>query len=168
MTETDKTKHPFLTAIFVAVALTLFLSLRRGTGFMSLFMLPFIALWLLYTAYSLWRHPARRCQRGYEGALWLAGITILTATHLYWRYSAEHYASEVSQAVEQYITQNGSCPPKLELVHHSHAELQKHLGRYALYLCEYNNPSLFYLSTFNSFDREIYDFKTHSWWHKYD
>jgi hypothetical protein len=45
-------------------------------------------------------------------------------------------------------------------VHHSHAELQKHLGRYALYLCEYNNPSLFYLSTFNSFDREIYDFKT--------
>lgn len=168
MAETDNTKHPLLNTIFVALITTLALSLPYGCGFMSLFMLPFIALWLLYAAYSLWRHPTRRHLRGYEGALWLAGIAIVTATHLYWRYSAERYANEVSQAVEQYITQNGSCPPKLDIIHHSLAEWQSHLGHAAFYHCEYGQPSLYYGSTFVGFDREIYDFKTHSWWYKPD
>lgn len=168
MTEIDSTKRPLFNTIFVALVATLAFSLLRGFGFMSLFMLPFIALWMLYAAYTLWRHPARRRLRGYEGALWLAGIIILTATHLYWRYSAERYANEISQAVEQYITQNGSCPPKLDIIHHSLAEWQSHLGRTAFYHCEYGQPSLSYGNTFNSFDREIYDFKTHSWWHKPD
>ena len=129
-------------------------------GFMLVFVVPILVVWLVYSAYVIWRRPARRKLQILQVALWLLVVGGVLLAHLHYYSAARSAGNTAVTAILQYKASHGVYPPSLRA-----AGLQS-TGWGVSYLFDHGQPVLFYPATFIVFETCSYNFERQSWEHQ--
>lgn len=165
----------FAVTPFIATSLTccvlVAMPLIIGTSFSSRLVSPvlalFLAVWLPYSAFVIWKHKDRRRQQGATVAIWAMTIAALVGIHAYHAHMAEKAADQVLTKVLAYKAQRGVFPKSLEDVGLSTSAFKR--TAHLLYgLAEDGAPHLSFGSAANPFDKYWYDFSSNAWQFKED
>jgi energy-coupling factor transporter transmembrane protein EcfT len=151
----------------IAVPVMILLLAPRHLGFMLLFVAIPLVPWFLYSLYIIATQPTRRALQGSKVGVWMVGVLTVIGIHVYYHVSTRDNANEIVSAIQIYVKEHGSCPPAIEAIGMSQAQLRSELG-YAGYYCQSGKPKLFYGSTYVPFEQESYDFDNSQWRHIYD
>jgi energy-coupling factor transporter transmembrane protein EcfT len=154
------TWQTFVTVVVAAVFLG-----TRHVGFMSLLCLPFLAVWLLYSAYVIVRYPLRRTAQTVRVAMWVVGAMVIVGIHSARWHTTRSYANTVVTAIRAYTQTHGGCPPTLAAIGISPADFKDVLGL-SSYQCHGGiSPSLAYAVPYIIYETYRYDFPTSKWVH---
>ena len=160
----SSTRHVVTTAI--CCILFLVVTTRMHAGFMALMMLPFLAIWCLSCAWTMWRQPGRRRQQTIKLLMWGAALGIVAAVHLYYAHAARQDAGRALAAITEYRIRHKAYPATLAQAGLDQAALKK---RWMLsYVLDAGRPQLVYAVTFTAFETWSYDFATSKWVYRPD
>jgi energy-coupling factor transporter transmembrane protein EcfT len=150
--------RPFI-GTAASCAVVAFFTAQVHSGFMLIFVLPFLAIWLLYSVYVVWKHPARRITQSIKAGLWLLVVGGVLLTHWHYQKAARDAADFAASAILRYKASHGSFPKTLEA-----AGLKNYRKNWGVsYFLQDDRPGLFYPATFVVFDTYWYDFQHQSW-----
>jgi hypothetical protein len=133
----------------------------RGGVMFWVAVLP-LGVWFLYSAYIIWRYPARRRLQIIQACLWLAVVGCACALHRYYYVSARAAANQIVQAVYAYKRQHGVYPERLE---DAGVRLDERGGRWHIgyVVGDRKTHTLIYPATFMIFDSYAYEFEKGDW-----
>lgn len=140
-----------------------FLCVQRSAGFFVVLVILFLVPWLAYSGYLIWRKPLVRISQLLKICIWCIVITVVFATHEYYRIRSRDAANAVASAIVSYRIKGGAFPARLT---DAGVQLPKHGGQWRIsyaYGYGYKEPFLSYPSTFNPFDSYSYDFAKSQW-----
>lgn len=146
----------------IGAALLTLLLCARSAGFMVIFECLFIAPWLAYSLWIIYRHPERRRLQALQVGCWLLSITVIALVHLHLAATSRAYAQTIADAVARYNTDNGHYPADLQAIGYRRDTIRARLGM-ANYSLEHGEPLLFYADTFTAFQTYSYDFGSGKW-----
>ena len=148
----------FIGTVVGCVALVIICAPIHG-GITLLFVVPFLAVWLIYSAYVIWRNPARRNTQSIKAGTWI--LTVFGVLLVHWHYynAARNDANFVATSILRYKTAHGSYPQNLDAINLRNYGRKWMLG----YILDKGEPGLFYGATFVPFDTYFYDFEKRSW-----
>jgi len=133
-------------------------------GFMVFLAVPFLVLWLPYSAFlSIWSKPARRRLQAIKVCLWLAVVAGGYSLHWYYRIAARAAADEVIQVVLAYKEKTGSYPKRLEDAGVALGQGGRLPWRISYFETEQKTHWLIYPNTFIVFQVYIYKFEQGRW-----
>jgi hypothetical protein len=136
-------------------------------GFIALACI-FVVPWSFYSIQrSIWR-PQERGLRLFKVCVWVSLLGIATLVHVDRHISTQAKVNPIATAINKYIDLNGKCPAELAQVGYSTEALRAAAGGLSFYHCTDGNPTLVYISTYQVFETEAYDFKKRVWRHDYD
>jgi hypothetical protein len=155
--------RPFIGTI-VACAIVGLLTAQMHSGFLLLLFIPFFVIWLVYSVYVIWRHPAKRMTQAIKAGLWLVVIGAVLLTH--WRYAkvARDAGDAAVAEIIRYKTSHGTFPATPEAAGLKPFSKSSRVR----YFLEDGKPKLFYPATFVIFDTYWYDFEKQSWEYRAD
>lgn len=132
------------------------------TLFFNVVALPFLVIWLVYSAFIIWRRPPRRREQSVKIAIWVVAVVLIFQLGAYLEASARSDAEQVLTKVLQYRSQHGLYPSDLRKVGLDDAEAKRR--RKLFYgVNERKEPVLFYASTYNPLDKYWYNFTSGQW-----
>lgn len=143
----------------MACAVVLALTARPGMALALVFVLPVMALVLVWLGIKAWRKPQLRLQCAAKAMCVVLTLCLVYGLHQLYAKRAGQHAHAVSAAVEQFRQTQGHYPSDL-------AQLKLHdAGAWQLRyrLAQDGTPVLSRPSTANPFDKHIYDFETRAW-----
>ena len=143
----------------MACAVVLALTARPGMALVLMFVLPVMALVLVWLGIKAWRKPQLRLQCAAKAMCVVLTLCLVYGLHQLYAKRAGQHAHAVSAAVEQFRQTQGHYPSDL-------AQLKLHdAGAWQLRyrLAQDGTPVLSRPSTANPFDKHIYDFETRTW-----
>lgn len=139
------------------VALFIILTGAKHSGFIAVFIAPFILLGLLRRGFLIWKKPGERRLHGMVVAIWFCAVAVVAGAHTYYFHAARGAAEEVLDTVLRYKETNGVYPPSL-------AEIGGKQGKDGVfYSANDGSPKLFHFATFTPFDRYEYEFYLQRW-----
>ena len=123
------------------------------------FVLPVMALVLVWLGIKAWRKPQLRLQCAAKAMCVVLTLCLVYGLHQLYAKRAEQHAHAVSAAVEQFRQTQGHYPSDLsQLKLHDAGAWQLRYGR-----AQDGTPLLYRPSTANPFDKHIYNFEAHTW-----
>ncbi len=138
-----------------------FLCAQKSIGFILYLVIPAIFIWLIYSSYLLRRNPSERISLLLKFGIWCLSLTIVFCMHHYYRIKSREVADSVAIAVSVYYKTNGVYPLSL-----ANAGINLH-GRGGAWRITYGliseKPFLSYPSTFDPFDKYVYNFVESKW-----
>ncbi len=154
----NMTFRPLIGTIVLCAVVALLTASVHG-GFMLIFVLPFLSVWLLFSAYASWKRPVERKIRAAKAGLWLTMVVGVLATHWYYHVAARQDADMVVVAVLRYQADHSKFPETLQA-----AGLKDEPSAWRIrYLFKDGRPYLFYPVTYIVFDTYRYDFESKAW-----
>ena len=151
--------RPLITTIAGCCLLAAITTQVHG-GFMLVFLLPIFAIWLIYSAFVIWRRPARRKLQAVAVGLWVFVVGGAFLAHAHYQEAARSAGNAAATAILQYKASYGVYPPSLRAAGLESTDW----GVY--YDFANGTPVLFYPDTFIVFDTYSYNFKQQSWEHQ--
>lgn len=151
---------------FAAAIGLLLLCLQRHAGFMVLFAVPFIAIWLVYNTVAALRRPAGRRVRAYKGAILALVLAAIAAVHWWYAHDARAHAQVAADAVLAFQAREGRFPVQLADAGVDPAQLRRQWRLH--YQLDGDRPVLFYGTTFTPFETHDFDFGTRGWVYRPD
>jgi hypothetical protein len=131
-------------------------------GELTLLLVPIVIVWLIYSAFVVWRRPTDRRLQIAKACACLAALGIITTAQWYHYYSARTAANQILAKLEAFKHRHGKYLGSLGEVHVAEGPLTFPQGL-SYELDPTGNPSLVYMSTFAIFDIYDYDFGKHEW-----
>lgn len=162
MTRIAKSLRPLI-PILVACAALVFSCAGVGGAFLVVAAIPFLGIWLLYSAYIIWRKPEKR--RTQLTRLGILAVTLIgiAAVHFYYYTSARAAGNYAERLVSAYKAVHGTYPDTLE---DAGWRLGAYGGRWRIVYKgngANKDPILMYPATWVIFDMYDYDFRTRQW-----
>ena len=151
--------RPLMTTI-ASCCLVALITAPVHAGFMLVCILPILAIWLLYSAFVIWRQPAKRKLQAIQVGLWFLVVGGVLIVHLHYFRAARSAGNVAVAAVLQYRASHGMFPPSLQVAGVRNA------GWGMFYELAQGKPVLFYPATFIAFDTYAYNFKRRAWEHQ--
>lgn len=151
---------------FAATIGLLLLCVQRHAGFMVLFAVPFIAIWLVYNTVAALRRPAGRRVRAYKGAILALVLAAIAAVHGWYAHDARAHAQGAADAVLAFQAREGRFPAELADAGVDPAQLRRQWRLH--YQLDGDRPVLFYGTTFTPFETHDFDFGTRGWVYRPD
>jgi hypothetical protein len=119
---------------------------------------PFLAVWLPYSAYVIWRRPDARRIQAIKVSLWVVAVGGVLLTQWHYQKAARESANSAVAEIFRYKASRGSFPADLNAINFKDQKTWR-----LAYLVKDGKPSLFYPATFTLFDTYWYDFEHKSW-----
>lgn len=151
---------------FAAAIVLLLLCLQRHVGFMVVFAIPFIAVWLVKSAVAAVRRPAGRRVQAYKGAILALVLAAIAAVHWWYAHDARAHAQATADAVLAFQERERRFPAQLAEVGVDAVQLRRQWRLY--YQVDSGRPALFYETTFTPFEAWVFDFETKAWAYRSD
>ncbi len=101
---------PYLTAVFGCV-LVMMLTIPPHGGFMLIFVVIPLAIWVLYSIGFVLIEPTQLKLRAIIFGFWLATILIVLGAHWYYALDARRAGDAYARVIERYKTEHGFYPP---------------------------------------------------------
>lgn len=147
---------PFI-GTFALCGVTLFLTAPVHGGFLLVFVVPILAVGLLYSVYLIWKRPAVRRLQLVKIALWLLVIGAVCLAQRHYYRAARAAGNVVVASILQYKARHGVFPESLR------AAGVEATSWHIAYILKDGRPSVFYPATFVVFDTYRYNFRQHRW-----
>jgi len=146
-----------LISTIAIAAIVAFLTGAVHGGFMLVLVIPFLIVWLLRSAWTMYRHRERRRLLAGKIAIWIATILVVALLHRYYATEARAEADAAIRAVVAYKNQHGEYPKHL-------SEAGVNNGRWHVgYGVDEHGPWLLYPATFVVFEVWRYNFLSERW-----
>ncbi len=140
-------------------ALVTALTIAPHAGFMLVFVVIALAIWVMLSIIPVVRKPEQLKTRAIILGLWVATILIVLGVHWHYAVDARRAGDECARAIERYKVEHGVYPPDEQA-----AGLAPRRNSYMLsYMLYEGRPSLIYAATFTIFETYDYDFEHHIW-----
>lgn len=147
----------------LAAALLVLLFGQRGMGFMVLFVVLALLIWIPYSAYVVMTKPAIRTSQLARVCIWMLVVPLVYGIHYIRDEITRHNADEMVAAINSFSRTHGHYPPTIEEIGINRQRLKDKLGIPSGYFFHDGNPSFFYPGTFTPFALCDYDFQTSRW-----
>lgn len=155
-----KALHPTLIA---AGVVTLFLC-QRHLGFVVLFEVFILTLWIIASIWVSIRNPQQRSLQAAKVGIWLLSVGIVIGVHLLVATQTRAKAQKLVDAVMSHSASHGTYPEDLQSIGYTKDEVRSMIGMGG-YHFENGQPFFFYASTYVPFETDHYDFSKHEWVH---
>jgi hypothetical protein len=146
---------------FAGIAVFLFFALRKGGGFLFVFMVPVFTMVVLYHLFKMVRHSENRVVRGVKVALWVACFIGVGTVQSYWAHESRHAADAAAFAVAAYKSRHGMYPETLRETDVNEIILQEKWG--VRYFRREGKPELSYPGSYLPLSSYRYDFEAGRW-----
>ncbi len=140
-------------------AVVLALTARPGMALLLVFVLPVMALVLVWLGITAWRKPLLRLQCTAEAMGCVLTLCLVYGLHQLYGKRAGQHAHAASTAVEQFRQTQGHY--RSDLAHLKLHDAGAWQLRYRL--TQDGRPVLYRPSTGNAVDKHIYNFEDHTW-----
>jgi hypothetical protein len=139
---------------------------QKQTAILLILLLPFLAVWVFYSLFVIWRRPRQRRLQAIKILIWLLAVTLVAGVHGQRFRAARQDADRVAAALLAYQARQGRFPADLAELGLDAADLRRrwHLA----YSLQGGQPLLFYASTLVPFETFRFDFSLRSWGHAED
>jgi len=147
--------------VIVSVLITLFL-IQPYSGFILIFVIPALVIWLIYCSYFIFTMPEIRKLILIRLSILFASVLLVIGVHAYYHQTTRQAANRIVSVIENYRTKTGEYPENLKITGISGQELEKQIGM-AGYFNKDNEPLLFYSATYIPFATYRYNFQSGNW-----
>jgi branched-subunit amino acid transport protein AzlD len=153
-------KNYFVTLLWAS--LFVFILGQNYSGFMLIFVIIALLIWVPYSAYVVVRNPDGRRFYFIRLSIWIFAILLVAGIHYIRHINTRHNADEIVTAIISFSTTHGHCPKSLDEIGINRARLKDKLGM-SSYICADEKPHLSYGATYVPFNMYSYDFESKDW-----
>lgn len=144
-------------------AIVVFLLALPGAGFMIVFVVAGLLIWVPYAVFRMARRPDERAWRLARVGIWVLTVPLLYGIHHFRDQSARRNADQLVAAVEAFERAHGRYPASPEEIGLARQRVRDKLGAMGVYANFKGEPFLGYHTTFTPFGFCDYDFKQRAW-----
>lgn len=142
------------------IAVVLYLTLQRGSGYLLLLLLPIFLIGAVYSSVRMIRRPEERTRRVVRLAAWCLALNLTVGVQGYWGAAATKGAETAIQKILAYKERVGRYPASLQEIGLEGTQQKKWGLSYSL---RDGKPALGYPATFMPLTMHQYDFEAHAW-----
>ena len=144
-------------------AVVVFVLAQRGVGFMVIFMVLGLLVWIPYSFFVIARKPEQRRWRLACIGIWVLAVPLVYGVHSYRHETTRRNADEMVAAIEAFHRASGRYPATLDEIGIDREQVKDRLGSMAGYFVQNGKPHLGYPDTFTPFGYCRYGFDKHAW-----
>lgn len=156
-----------LRSTFIGAIVVTFLLCQRHVGFMVLFEVICVLVFIVISAWVSIRRPQQRSIQAAKIGVWLLSVGIVIGAHIILAKKTKIDAQKIVDAVITYQASHGAYPPNIESIGFTKSERKSMIGLGGYFLTD-GQPQFFYASTYVPFETEHFDFSKRIWRHSSD
>lgn len=147
-------------SLFWVIAMVL-VCVQRGYGFFIGLPLLSLLFWIPYCLWIAVKLPVFRAIRLCQLGLWVVGIAMVIVVHHLRDNRTREHADDILHKIQDFHAAQGHYPEKLAEIGFSDEPTRRDWG--IIYVNVKPAPTMLYRTSFDPFDRYIYDFANREW-----